>query len=118
MGLDEATVPTAAAGGGVLLPISADQESKNEKYPLTYVSSAAITSSWLPAIRPSLAAITPTRWRANRGQSQTVAATEPTAATVISAMNSGLVGPMTSAPQRLVGVYRAADPVQDAGHRP
>ncbi len=74
-----------------------------------------MTSTWLPTIRPSLAASTLIRWRANRGQSQTVPTTEPVAATIMSAMNGALAGPMASAPRRRLRFHRTADPVEDAG---
>src|ERR1700727_298276 len=79
---------------------------------------AAIVSSWLAPIRPSLAATAWISWAANRGQSQTVAATEASAATIISPMKSPLVSPMPSAPGRRGLLQRATEPVEHAGHPP
>src|SRR5580692_778334 len=146
-GRDDAAAPDTVTGTEPPLPNSADHEPKNAKKPLTNARTAASTRTWLAAIRPSLDAIIAGRWRpANRGHSQTVAATEPRAAAIISPMKNPLVSPvnpmslaphavpcrqlrkqphvvssasspMSSAPHSR-GLKRAADPVEDAGQLP
>ena len=117
IGRDDAAAPDTVTGTEPPLPNSADHEPKNAKKPLTNASTAASTRTWLAAIRPSLDAIIAGRWPANRGHSQTVAATEPRAAAIISPMKNPLVSPMASAP-RGRGLKSAADPVEDAGQLP
>src|SRR3984885_13809297 len=94
IGRDDAAAPDTVTGTEPPLPNSADHEPKNAKKPLTNASTAASTRTWLAAIRPSLDAIIAGRWPANRGHSQTVAATEPSAATIISPMKNPLVSPI------------------------
>ena len=94
IGRDDAAAPDTMTGTEPPLPNSADHEPKNAKKPLTNASTAASTRTWLAAIRPSLDAIIAGRWPANRGHSQTVAATEPRPAAIISPMKNPLVSPI------------------------